>query len=172
MSRISMSDKIQQQVEALEGLPREELVERWCKAHGCSPPSGVRRELLIRSAAWYLQSRRLGGFSPGTRRQLNEAMHRGEFGKARKTANRVNDSGALANAVETGQNSERPASSGKTRRSLSPGARLLREWNGRTHVVDVIENGFAFEGQVFRSLSAIARQITGVQWSGPRFFGL
>ncbi|MEM8572794.1 MAG: DUF2924 domain-containing protein [Pseudomonadota bacterium] len=56
--------------------------------------------------------------------------------------------------------------------ALKPGGRLLREWNGTTHVVDVTEDGFLWEGETWRSLSAIARAITGAHWSGPRFFGL
>jgi hypothetical protein len=56
--------------------------------------------------------------------------------------------------------------------ALKPGGRLLREWNGITHVVDVTETGFVWQGETWRSLSAIAREITGAHWSGPRFFGL
>lgn len=56
--------------------------------------------------------------------------------------------------------------------TLQPGARLLREWNGTTHVVDVLPEGFLWNGSAHRSLSAIARAITGARWSGPRFFGL
>ncbi|MEJ6391240.1 DUF2924 domain-containing protein [Gymnodinialimonas ulvae] len=56
--------------------------------------------------------------------------------------------------------------------ALQPGGRLLREWNGITHVVDVTGDGFLWQGQSYRSLSAIARHITGAHWSGPRFFGL
>jgi len=55
---------------------------------------------------------------------------------------------------------------------LRPGSRLLREWNGTTHVVDVTADGFLWNGAHHRSLSAIAREITGARWSGPRFFGL
>lgn len=55
---------------------------------------------------------------------------------------------------------------------LKPGGRLLREWNGTTHVVDVADNGFVWKGTTYRSLSRIAREITGAHWSGPRFFGL
>ncbi len=57
-------------------------------------------------------------------------------------------------------------------RTATPGARLIREWNGRTYEVDVVEGGFEWEGQTWRSLSRIAREITGANWSGPRFFGL
>ncbi|SFT51440.1 Protein of unknown function [Sedimentitalea nanhaiensis] len=56
--------------------------------------------------------------------------------------------------------------------ALKPGGRLLREWNGVTHVVDVTADGYLWKGQTHRSLSAIARAITGAHWSGPRFFGL
>jgi len=55
---------------------------------------------------------------------------------------------------------------------MKPGARLLRAWNGTTHVVDVLPDGFLWNGTRHRSLSAIARAITGARWSGPRFFGI
>jgi hypothetical protein len=58
------------------------------------------------------------------------------------------------------------------RSAASDGARLVREWNGRKHVVDVTDDGFVWNGQTYRSLSAIAREITGARWSGPRFFGV
>ncbi len=56
--------------------------------------------------------------------------------------------------------------------ALKPGMRLMREGNGRTHVVDVTEDGLVWSGETYPSLSAIARAITGARWSGPRFFGL
>lgn len=55
---------------------------------------------------------------------------------------------------------------------LRPSGRLLREWNGVTHVVDVTDDGFMWRDTRYRSLSKIAREITGAHWSGPRFFGL
>ncbi len=55
---------------------------------------------------------------------------------------------------------------------LKPGGRLLREWNGVTHCIEVTECGFRWNGQTHRSLSSVARAITGARWSGPRFFGL
>ena len=56
--------------------------------------------------------------------------------------------------------------------TLQPGSRLLREWNGTTHVVDITDAGYVWNGKSHRSLSAIAREITGARWSGPRFFGI
>ncbi|MCB1328021.1 MAG: DUF2924 domain-containing protein [Maritimibacter sp.] len=55
---------------------------------------------------------------------------------------------------------------------LQPGARLVREWQGRSWTVEVVEGGFLMGGERYASLSAIARKITGARWSGPRFFGL
>lgn len=56
--------------------------------------------------------------------------------------------------------------------TLQPGGRLIREWNGTTHIVEITDGGFLWRGQTWRSLSVIAREITGAHWSGPRFFGL
>jgi len=67
---------------------------------------------------------------------------------------------------------KRQASARKQTPKLLPGARLIREWNGSTHTVDVTESGYRWNGEHYRSLSAIARAITGTRWSGPRFFGL
>lgn len=55
---------------------------------------------------------------------------------------------------------------------LSPGTRLMREWQGQTHHVTITADGFEYDGKVWRSLSAIARSITGTAWSGPVFFGV
>lgn len=65
---------------------------------------------------------------------------------------------------------EERAATAKTR--LRSDARLVREWNGVSHVVDRMEDGFVYRGRTYNSLSAIAREITGARWSGPRFFGL
>ena len=56
--------------------------------------------------------------------------------------------------------------------SLTPGTRLLREWRGQTHHVTALEDGFEYDGKTYKSLTAITRHITGMSWSGPKFFGL
>ena len=56
--------------------------------------------------------------------------------------------------------------------ALRQGTRFVREWNGKSHVVEVVGKGFVWQGKTYRSLSAIASTITGNRWSGPRFFGL
>lgn len=55
---------------------------------------------------------------------------------------------------------------------LRPGARLVREWNGIAHTVDVVDGGFRYQDRIYVSLTAIAEEITSVHWSGPRFFGM
>lgn len=164
---MAIDPTLQQEVAALGDLSRDELAARWIKTYGCAPPSGVRRELLVRAAAWHLQAKRLGGLSTETKRRLAEAVRQvGIKGSGRASGSVFEASSEMHG---DGKNAD-PAS--KLRRSLSKGARLLRDWNGKTHVVDVTAEGFLFEGKLHRSLSAIARKITGAHWSGPRFFGL
>ena len=64
------------------------------------------------------------------------------------------------------------APSTNTVTSLKPGTHLMREWNGRTYQVEVVGDGFVMDRKTYRSLSAIAKRITGAHWSGPRFFGI
>lgn len=151
---------IEAEVAALGDLSREELAAQWEKIYRCSPPKGVRRELLIRAAAWHLQAKRLGGFSTETRRMLRSAIDRVE----KKIADRDSQANLVVDDIKV--------TIAPKRKQVLPGARLVRDWNGKTHIVDVVEDGFVFEAKVYPSLSSIARKITGAHWSGPRFFGL
>ncbi len=109
------------------------------------PPKRLSRDLLELGVAWKQQEQVLGGPGTSVNRQIAE----------------------LARTMET------KADLSKSRAiSLKPGARLLRSWGGETHEVLVIEEGFVWIGRTWRSLSAIAREMTGTRWSGPRFFGL
>ncbi|MEM6464262.1 MAG: DUF2924 domain-containing protein [Pseudomonadota bacterium] len=150
---MSTQSKLEEEIGLLAGLPRAELVTRWHRIYRSPPPKGVKRGLLERAIAWHLQARHLGGLSPSVRRQLREAVAR--------------DGGGLNTDNANTRARPKVASS-----PLTPGTRLIRQWHGRNHSVDVIEEGFVFEGRTYRSLSAIAREITGARWSGPRFFGL
>ena len=152
---------IDREIAALGRLSRAELAAQWEKIYKWPPPPGVRHELLTRAIAWHFQAECLGGFSAETLRLLESAIDRVEKGFADR--NRQTKDGA-----EEGK----ATASRRKRRQISPGARLLRDWHGKTHVVDVIEGGFVFEAKVYSSLSSIAHKITGTQWSGPRFFGL
>lgn len=81
--------------------------------------------------------------------------------------------GGLSREVHRVLAASKPAShAARPRRKLTPGTRLVRDWHGVGHSVTVLENGFLYDGREWRSLTAIARAITGVHWNGPRFFGL
>ena len=175
---MNMNDKLKREIAALGDLSRSELVELWMKAYGCPPPKGIKQGLLVRAAAWHLQQRRLGGLSAESRRELKSAMRRlcsdhTEPAVKSGTANAVSDLAGDASAHVPASVQESGTDPGNAARVMpQPGARLMREWNGKMNVIDVIDGGFSFEGKTYRSLSAIARRITGARWSGPRFFGL
>ncbi len=135
--------EVEVRIEEMRTLPRHELETSWIRIHGCNPPKGVKRRFLERAIAYHLQTRAFGGLQPRARKALMAV---------------------LADQRNVG-------SEGSAMSSLRPGSRLVREWNGRSHHVHVLDNGFAFKGKVYRSLSAIAREITGARWSGPRVFG-
>ena len=81
--------------------------------------------------------------------------------------------GGLSGAAKRALRAAAASKDGSTGpRLLNPGARLIREWNGTVHEVDVSGDGYVWQDQRYRSLTAIARAITGTKWSGPRFFGL
>ena len=166
------------EVVTLGDLSREQLVERWRRIYGVLPPKGVRQDLLVRAVAWHHQAKRLGGLPAETRRLLRSAIAKveSEMLASEKRAGKAADQ-----PCEMLKDDSAPADQGysadvavplRQRRRVAPGARLMREWNGMTHVVDVIESGYVFEAKVYPSLTAIAGTITGAHWSGPRFFGL
>jgi hypothetical protein len=136
--------EVARRLEALCDLAPDELRKEWRRLHRSQPPR-LSRDLLVRALAHRIQELRYGGLSKATRRKL-------------------------AALVETQGSGAEIATRGAQR--IRAGGRLIREWNGRTHTVMVEEDGFSYAGQSYRSLSAIAREITGARWSGPRFFGL
>ncbi len=130
---------------ALPKMAAVDLRAEWRRLHRAHPPQRIGRHLLELGVAWKLQERAYGGFSAAMKRRLAEL------------AKTMDEKGDLANARAV---------------RLKPGVKLVREWRGETHDVLVLEDGFQWCGQRWRSLSAIAREISGTHWSGPRFFGL
>lgn len=146
MPATASSEEIAQKVCTVSDLSREALVERWTSAYGRPPPKGISRRLLERSAAYHLQLEIIGDFPANLRHRLAR--------------------------LDRGARTGTPADRKRPAATLSPGTRLVREWNGRTHSVEVTESGFLWNGRSWGSLSAVATAITGARWSGPRFFGL
>src|SRR5205814_559826 len=134
--------------EALSRLPQldiRELREEWCRLYKADTSPRLSSELLIRAIAHRMQEVALGGLRPELQRQLHQI------------------------ALELKQTG---AATTRLRPQLKRGTRLMREWKGRTYEVLVLDNGLSWQGTDYRSLSAIARKITGTAWSGPLFFGL
>jgi hypothetical protein len=142
--RSARNDRTEAEIVKLDGLGLRELREVW-RQHLGAPPLIASAELTRRWLSWELQARVQGGLDPATRRRIMQ------LGKAFRT---------------------NPADATASRATLKPGTLLTREWNGATHRVMVLEQGFAWNGQQYGSLTEIAFGITGTRWSGPRFFGL
>ena len=126
------------------GASLDKLRGEWRRLYRCEPPR-ISRDLLLRGIAYRRQELKHGGLGKTTRRKLKT------LAKMFRTTGRVGPDPGLA---------------------LKPGARLVREWHGRTHTVTVTEDGFEYAGTSYASLTKIAKKITGAHWSGPRFFGL
>jgi hypothetical protein len=126
-------------------LSRSQLRDLWQKEVGEKPPVSLGRELLVLGIAYVRQERRYGGLRKASVRELDRLFER-----------------TLAGSTGEG----RAAPLGR------PGTILVREWQGTTHHVTVVADGFIWNGCTHSSLSGIARAITGTKWNGPRFFGL
>ncbi len=168
----ALEERIEGEIAALGDLSREELTARWTNVYACPPPKGVKRGLLERAVAWHLQARHLGGLSPIARKAIRDAVKRGSLHANASGRSADSENAGTANPAGLTRNTRRDDLPTNNAPALRPGTRLVREWNGRTHVVDVSENGFVFDGKTYRSLSAVAKRITGAHWSGRRFFGL
>ena len=127
--------------------PREQLADAWQQHFGKPPPKGLSRRLMHLACEYQRQVQADGGLSKAKLRELKSYAE-----------------------VSASANSRSPVTPSPP--PIKAGTRLVREWRGRTHIVDVNDEGFIYEGKSYRSLSEIARLITGARWSGPRFFGV
>ena len=112
--------EIGREIGVLADLPRPKLVERWRTLYRATPPKCISRRMLVGAIAYAMQAKMYGGLKPAVRRQLRKMAH-GDV------------NGGKINAVSSPK--------------LKPGTRLIREWNGRTHVVEVIDGGFVWNGE-------------------------
>ena len=137
-----MTASIAADLERIAASDLATLRQRWRRVHGRAAPSGIPRALLVRALAYRMQAEAMGDLD----RQTAAALERlGRDGTAIPLP-----------ALPT----------------TKPGTLLAREWQGRMHSVMVLADGFAWNGDTYRSLSEVAHAITGTRWNGPRFFGL
>jgi hypothetical protein len=140
-----MAHNVETRLAELPAFSRAALYDLWKEVFGTSPPTQLRRDLMIPILAHRIQEEAFGSISAGTRNRLRQ----------------------LADGFSN--NSENVA---PTKPTLKPGTRLVREWRGEVHLVNIEANGYEYKGGRYKSLSRIARLITGTRWSGPLFFGI
>jgi hypothetical protein len=136
--------RLDSELASLPALDRGQLAERWRALYAREPPSGVRDNFLIHAIAYRIQKKALGGLKPVTCRYMEKASNENASGQQKFWAMSF----------------------------IKPGTRLLREGHGVTYEVIIKDEGVQCNGKVYRSLSEVARAITGTRWSGPVFFGL
>src|ERR1700732_74281 len=139
------SEKLAQELKDLETRGDDVLKNRWRSLYGTKPPQKIHRSLLVAAVAHRMQENALGALKSSVRRHLMQA----------------------ANTPAT----PRPSSHYPSLRPRT-GTVLVRDWGGVTHQAKVLEDGILFRSKRYKSLSEIARVITGSRWSGPLFFGL
>lgn len=133
------------EIETLGSLDLAALRRRWRSLLGRPAPEHLPRSLLVRVLAYRLQNRAFGHLDRESARFLDRL------------------------ALGAGRDADVPLPEVP---SIKPGALLMREWQGTLQRITVLDDGFAWNGKSYRSLSEVARAITGTSWNGPRFFGL
>ena len=141
----AIKPSLNQQLTALPKMERKALQALWERLLQKPPNPALRREILVPIIAYRLQEAAFGGLKGSIERQLFALAQDGPQGHK---------------LLE-----------GLARRHKA-GTRFVREWQGKLHEVSVLTEGYEYNGHIYRSLSEIARKITGTRWSGPAFFGL
>jgi hypothetical protein len=138
-----MTNSVSLELCHLTTIKPAELRSRWREVYGNIAPN-ISPDLLRRGIAYRLQEKALGKLPSHIERELDRLNAKG--GTSAPTPSR--------------------------RGPILPGTRFVREWNGKTIAVTATDRGFEWDNDTYRSLSEIARKVTGAHWSGPRFFGL
>ena len=141
-----MTDKVLQRIVALRAMPIDKLKQTWRDLYQTEPPAYNRRHLENR-LAYRIQELAYGGLKPATVKRLEELGEQLDGGTPRVRSRRVDG---------------RPIA----------GTKLIREWQGTAHEVIIHVDHFEYQGRPYKSLSHIARHITGTVWNGWAFFGL
>lgn len=180
-SKMSRSNKaLAVGLSELANLDKRALVQQWSELIGSAPPPYASLTFLRCAVAYEMQTRAGGQVPKRVERVLAAALRSVDGGKGHVAASNLipemagqNPTADLPSSLQpTDPSMTTPQLPPKLTPKLAPGTQLVREWNGRTWQVEVVKGGFVCRGKRYRSLSAIAKMITGAHWSGPRFFGL
>lgn len=138
------------QIAGLKRMPMPQLQEMWRTLNGTEPPT-CRADMMVRRLAYRIQELAYGGLSDTAKARMRDVL------------------------TEQGLNELGCEKSGKARRKPNMpvlGTRLIREWQGQRYEVVVVRDGLEWQGRKYRSLTAVAKAITGTHWNGHAFFGL
>lgn len=147
-----MTDSVIRQIAGLKELSHDELKRMYRLLHGTEPPA-ANRDFITKRLAYRIQEIAYGGLSQSAHEKMDAALARHGYD----------------------ENGMPVARAGKVRRLEDmpvAGSKLVREWNGQRYEVTTLRDGFEYDGRKFRSLSAIAKAVTGTHWNGRAFFGL
>lgn len=139
-----MNKTISDRIAALPAMNKAQLLVVWGENFHQPPPPTLRKELMVPILAYRIQEKEYGGLSHSARSKLRQ----------------------IAKGLRTNKQSEVSYKS-----NLKSGIRPIRSWGGEVHEVSISGAGYEYRGRQFKSLSDIAREITGTRWSGPLFFG-
>lgn len=148
-----MADSVLKQVANLKNLTHEELKALYITLHGKEPPA-YNRGFIIKRLAYRLQEIAYGGLPERVQKKLDDALVQNGYDE---------------NAMPLGVSKRKPKVG--SNHPIS-GSMFIREWRGKRYQITALRDGFEFEGKKYRSLSAVARAITGTHWNGRLFFGL
>jgi hypothetical protein len=155
-----MALNVDKEVARLQRMTVNELRDKFAEVCG-EPTNGRNKQWLIKRIAWRMQANQYGGLSE---RALQRARELANLADLRLTAPRT------GNSAVTAATALPPATVDK--RLPKPGTILTRQYKGRTLQVEVLDDGFALGGQRYKSLTAVAKAVTGSHWNGFLFFGL
>lgn len=142
---------IEKIIKELKSLSRNQLIQKWQELFKLTPSPTLRREFLIKHLSWEIQAQKQGGYSPQAKKKLE----------------------ALAKDLEQNQDIKFENMKLKSNiLTIKAGTKLIREYQGQNHEVVVLDKGFKYNQKTYKSLSAIANEITNTRWNGKVFFGL
>ena len=157
---------MRKEIDELSTMPVGQLRQKYLEVFGEESRSN-HKQFLFRRIAWRIQAIAEGGLSERARRRALEIANdadlrirapKAKFGSDATLDPKLSVSRKVTNTLDP--------------RLPPPGTYLEREYKGRQIIVKILVNGFEFDGEIYRSLSAIAREVTGTKWNGFLFFSL
>jgi len=164
----NLKRNLAKELAAMSKMTAKQLRERYAELHGEASRSG-NKQWLLRRCAWRLQSLEEGGLSERAQQRARQLARDQDIRVIPPSGMKMDPLNHEPEVVASSRNYIQPQ---RDDRLPMPGTRLTRVYKGYQYQVEVLVNGFAYEGQRYQSLSAVAYAITGSHWNGYLFFNL